>query len=541
MRKLKKTSIVKKKNIVKIAWLIGLIIILSGCTKDGAEIAENNESVQEVIQEEDSTIQDGEYEITAILEGGSGKANIESPLKLTIEAGKAKAQIKWSSEYYDYMLVEGDKYLPINTSGNSVFEIPVSLENKVLEVVADTTAMSTPHEISYTLNFDYSSVDGWQKQMNTSSESKEEEGQISSKMSEKNDAELGDAIPFSELVKTEEEKLAYANQFKIEYYNEVYPLITIERDGKYMVIPEDEKMVKDVPVDVTILRQPLDKTYLVSTPVMDMVCRTGAISNILFTGTKQEDWCIEDAQEAMQNGKIMYAGKYSSPDYELLVEKGCNFVVENTMILHSPKVKEQLEKLGMPVLVEQSSYESDPLGRMEWIKLYGVLYSQKELANQFFEKQVKIIEAMPKVEKTKKTVAFFAINSNGSVSVRKSGDYIVKMIQMAGGEYVFSDLQDDENALSTMNIQMEAFYEGARDADILIYNSTIMGEINGMDELIAKSKLLEDFKAVKSGNVYCTQKNLFQEVTKMGTMIEEMNKIFTDENDNALEYMYLLK
>ena len=87
------------------------------------------------------------------MEGGTGKATIESPTKLVVKDGKMTATITWSSPNYDYMLVDGQKYEPVNTEGNSVFEIPVASLDKDLTVIGDTTAMSKPHEVEYTLNF----------------------------------------------------------------------------------------------------------------------------------------------------------------------------------------------------------------------------------------------------------------------------------------------------------------------------------------------------------------------------------------------------
>ena len=98
--------------------------------------------------------EDGTYTCNVTLEGGSGRATIESPTELTVADGKMTAEITWSSPNYDYMIVDGEKYLPVNTEGNSVFEIPVAALDTALAVTADTTAMSTPHEIEYTLTFD---------------------------------------------------------------------------------------------------------------------------------------------------------------------------------------------------------------------------------------------------------------------------------------------------------------------------------------------------------------------------------------------------
>ena len=96
---------------------------------------------------------DGNYTCEVTLEGGSGRATVDSPAALTVADGKMTATIVWSSPNYDYMIVDGEKYLPTNTEGNSTFEIPVSTLGTPLSVVADTVAMSTPHEIEYTLTF----------------------------------------------------------------------------------------------------------------------------------------------------------------------------------------------------------------------------------------------------------------------------------------------------------------------------------------------------------------------------------------------------
>ncbi len=102
----------------------------------------------------ETEVADGEYTCEVQLEGGSGRATVESPAKLTVQDGKITATIVWSSPNYDYMLVNGEKYLPVNTEGNSTFEIPVEALDTALEVIGDTVAMSEPHEISYTLTFD---------------------------------------------------------------------------------------------------------------------------------------------------------------------------------------------------------------------------------------------------------------------------------------------------------------------------------------------------------------------------------------------------
>lgn len=338
-------------------------------------------------------------------------------------------------------------------------------------------------------------------------------------------------------------KLKYAQQFAVDYYKGGYALISIKDGDRFLVIPEDKDVPENMDSDIKIIKRPLKNVYMVSTSAMDLVCAIDEEKNIRLSGTKEKDWYVDKAKEAMKSGNMLYAGKYSAPDYELILSEKCELAVENTMIYHSPEVIDKLENTGVPVLVEKSSYESHPLGRMEWIKMYGVLFGKEDEAEKYFDEKTKeadkVIENVEKEQNdNRKTVAFFYITSNGAVSVRKSGDYVSKMIELAGGEYVFKDLTD-ENALSTMNIQMEEFYATAKDADYLIYNSAIDGELYTMNELIEKSSMLKDFKAVKNGDVWCTGKNMFQETTGIADMIVDINSIVNGA-DGDLEYIHKL-
>ena len=338
--------------------------------------------------------------------------------------------------------------------------------------------------------------------------------------------------------------LTYATEFDVYYYKDGYKLINIRESGKYLIVPEGKEAPEGLDSGIAVIKQPLDNIYLVATSAMDLFCALDGLDSISLSGTNADGWYIDEAKKALEDGSISFAGKYSAPDYELILSKNCDLAIESTMIYHKPEVKEKLEQFGIPVLVEHSSYESHPLGRTEWLKLYGVLLGKEELADKLFQEQVDKLKAIEDSESTGKTVAFFYINSVGAANVRKSGDYVSKMIELAGGKYIFSDLgAEDDNSLSTMNMQMEEFYAKAKDADYIIYNSAIDGELQTMEQLLEKSNLLKDFKAVKNGNVWCTGKNLFQESTGLGVMIEDIHKMLNSEGDSLTEltYMHRLK
>lgn len=337
--------------------------------------------------------------------------------------------------------------------------------------------------------------------------------------------------------------LKYAEQFSVDFYDDGFSIITIGTADKYLLVPQDKEIPENVPADITIIKQPAENIYLAASSAMDLFDGINSLGSIYASSTKEKDWSLPNVKAAMESGKILYAGKYSAPDYELILSEKCSLAIESTMIYHKPEIKEMLENQGIPVMVERSSYESHPLGRMEWIKLYGLLVGKEKEAEDFFNEKIGLLENNVTDKETGKTAAFFYIGSNGNVNVRKSGDYISKMIELAGGQYVFSagDLKVDDNDLSTMNIQFETFYALAKDADFLIYNSTVDGGISTAGQLVEKNALLADFKSVQNGNVWCTEKNMFQQTTGAADVIYEMSKIFSGETDENFEFFYQLE
>ncbi len=490
-----------RKKIITIASLCMAGMLLCACGTKNNEV-ETQTQTQQQTESEAATLADGEYTVNVTLEGGSGRATVDSEAKVKVTDGQAYATIVWSSTHYDYMLVDDQKYENENEGGNSTFTFPISGVPCKMDVVGDTTAMSTPHEIDYTLTFSFP-----------------------------------EDVSFNDLDCTGHMELAYADQFQIDTYGN-YKLITIVDNGRFLLVPAGVPVPENVTSDVMVLQQPLTNVYLVSSAVMDLVCEIDGLSNVKYTALKEKDWYVQKAADAMESGDLIYAGKYSAPDYELLLAGGCKFAVENTMISHNPEVKEKLEELGMKVLVERSSYEKHPLGRLEWIKLFGVLFGKEQQAKAYFDAQVERVKPILEKENTGKTVAFFAVSSDGTITVRKTNDYVASMIGLAGGNYSLGGYTDGEkNALSTMKMQMEDFYAAEKDADILIYNGTIEGELKTVDELIKKNSLFADFKAVKNGQVYTTGSNFYQQSTGTCDFIEDLNKILTGDADTSYRFL----
>ena len=301
-------------------------------------------------------------------------------------------------------------------------------------------------------------------------------------------------------------------------------------------MPEGGSVPENLEEDITVIRQPVNDIYLGATAVMSLFDAIDGLDHISMTSLKESGWTIENAAARMKEGRILYAGKYSEPDYEMILEKGCQLAIESTMIYHTPDVKEMLEELGVPVLVDRSSYESNPLGRTEWIKLYGVLTGKETEANAFFEKQQETVAAFDDYESTGKKAAFFYLTTDGKVVVRSTNDYVPSMIKMAGGSYAFEGVTDEDGKTS-VSMTMESFYEKAQDADYIIYNASIDASVKTIADLVEKDEVLKEFKAVKSGDCYTTGSSMYQRTDVIADMIADFHKVFTGQDIEHLEFL----
>lgn len=469
---------------------------------------------------------DGEFAASVSLTGGSGKAAIESPCRVIVKDGKTIADIVWSSPYYDYMIVDGKTYYPINEEGNSEFVIPIE-PGIEMDIQADTVAMSEPHLIDYKVRFSLIEDETGKTSPDTVDELNEDEEADSGEPY--GDIANPPAIPGLEVIATEQNQ--YAKGFCIHHYEEEYDVISVDDGRNYLIVPEGKDLPEGIDNDFICLRRPLDRIYLAASAVMCQFDAINAVNTIRLSGTKKEDWYIESASTAMEKGDMTYGGKYSAPDYEQIVAGEINLAVESTMILHVPKVQEKLEKLGIPVFIDRSSYEEEPLGRCEWIKVYGVLAGREDEAADSFNLQEKLVNELPDREKSGTTLTFFSINSGHSIVTRKKNDYFAKMVEIAGGEYLA--LTDDESGAFQVTISTEAFYDYASNADIMIYNGTIEDvpdSLLGMEKIDAT---FADFKAFQNGDVWYTDQSIYQNTNKIGTIINDLYGIISGTQEDT--------
>lgn len=326
--------------------------------------------------------------------------------------------------------------------------------------------------------------------------------------------------------------LRYARCFTVDYYEGGYALVCVADGNRYLVVPEGQIAPRDLTEGIQVLQQPIQNVYLAASDTMCLFDALGQVDRISVSGIQRDDWSVQTARDAMDAGRMVYGGKYRSPDYELLVSRGVRLAIESTMINHTPDVREKLMEMGVPVLVELSSYESEPLGRAEWIRLYGMLCGEEERAREIFDQQEERVKAVGG-ESTGKTVAFFYLNANGAAVVRRPGDYVTKMIEQAGGIYAFGDLDAASPGSSSLTMEMEQFYATAKDADVIVYNATVGDDVTSLDELVQRNELLADFAAVRSGNVWVCGQNMYQQMIATGDIIADFNRVLVDDAEQT--------
>lgn len=330
-------------------------------------------------------------------------------------------------------------------------------------------------------------------------------------------------------------------------------------------------------LELTVLQQPLTTTYVAASAVMAPLCDLGAVSQIRFSGLREEGWYVDEARAAMKAGSMLFAGKYSEPDYETLLREGCDLALESTMIYRSPEVIEKLSALDIPVYIDYSSYEPHVLGRLEWIRVYGALFGHEEEAQQWYASERDRIRAIQKDAETssgeasqsgksteksetktsrnskneassigsssgsagtdttadlRPTVVYFYVNSSGQIQVRQPHDYIPELLELAGARYLAPDMSGlSGSRKSNVTVSLEDFYSSCRDADYLIYSATLDRPLSFIQELLGKNALFADFKAVKEGHVYTTDKDFYQLSDRMADFAEDVHRMLQGQGN----------
>ena len=343
---------------------------------------------------------------------------------------------------------------------------------------------------------------------------------------------------YTKMTPTRSMELKYAKCFSVDYFENGCKLIKIVDGTEILTVPAGLDVPENVPESTYVLQQPVQKILVSSTPVTSLINAIGALDAITLTTYDVDSWYIDEVKAALTEGKMTYIGDYKAPDYEKITAEGSTFCIFSTML--TDDVRAQLENIGLDVMLDQSAQEDHPLARVEWAKLYGAMFDREAEAEEVFNKQAEYVTELEKMEKTGKTVAMFYITSKGVLYARNADDYMAKMIALAGGEYALSDVGVGETG--TAKMELEAFYDKAKDADYIIYIWSMGGKPENMAAFKERAAILEDLKAVKDHQVWCTTPDYFQIQNTIGSMINDIRLMLeADDSVDTLTYLFRLK
>lgn len=334
-------------------------------------------------------------------------------------------------------------------------------------------------------------------------------------------------------------EMDYAKGFSIELFKGGYRMISVSDSAeKYLVVPEGMSVPEETDETVAVLQMPINNAYIASTNMVSLMNAIDALDYVKLVATDADGWYIDEVKAAVEEGRIGFSGNYNEPDYEMMVEQGIQLHIDNAMIESVPEVSEKFTELGIPNLVEISSKENHPLARVEWVKLLGVLFGKEAEAQAYFDNQKALMEQATAAESSGITVAMGYITSSDKCYARNGGDYLVQMIELAGGEYVCADIEPEKSGNTSMTF--EEWYAAFKDADYLFYWN-LGNKFYSIQEMTEYEPLFADFKAVKEGHVWVTSPDFTQATSAISSIVADMNTILSSENPDEVTTDHLIK
>lgn len=379
----------------------------------------------------------------------------------------------------------------------------------------------------------------------------------------KENEQQGITVEYSQLTSTGKEENTFAELFSIEHLKDenekAYSKIEVfdkekKLDTSWLLLPEGVDKVSGAPAGVNIMTFRDRQNIMVSSAsTMALINAMDALSKVPMT-TADTTWRIQEIKDAIDKGTVKEVGKYSKPDYEQIIsigaEKHVTFAVFSTMLDSVPDVYDQLTKTcNLRIMRDQSSYESHPLGRTEWIKIYGEIFDMRDKSDAVFNGQVEILnETTSKInvpEAERKTVLiFYTTSTKDTFYVRNAADYVTELVNLGGGKQV-AEIGPGKSGNTKMT--QESFIQECSQADYVLYNWT-SGASGVKDESLQgliDARLgdwFKDFKAYKEGNVWRISNDFYQKMDKMGEMVADIYKMLYGENvSDTLTYVNRLK
>lgn len=314
--------------------------------------------------------------------------------------------------------------------------------------------------------------------------------------------------------------LKYTKAFSVKYLKGGLKKVVDGDKRTLILVPEGKEVPKEYKNE-TIIKTPVKKVLLGSTTQGCLLRAIDELPSVCATTSDASTWTIEEIKKGMEDKKIEFVGKSSAPDYEKISTIKPDLAVVYSGPAGETKLIDKLKELKINYVVDNEYLEEDPFGRMEWVKLMSAFYDKEEAAEKYFEDSIKKVETASKsIEGKEKPKVVWASVFKGQVYVPKSDSYVAKMIELAGGDYVFKDKN-----LKDTKISLEELYNEANKADVFIYSSTKDWNPS-LEGIVKKSPILKKLKVVEDKKVWCFHPDYWQSIDKTDELIEDLMKIF---------------
>lgn len=338
---------------------------------------------------------------------------------------------------------------------------------------------------------------------------------------------LEEQINESDIAQTENKllNLEYSDSFSVEYISEDVKKLVDGEGRSFLLVPKGQNPPNGF--DFPVIYTPINNVLASSSTQVSLMQPLGVIDSISAVMSDKESWFFDEVTEGFENGSITFVGTGRTPDYELIQEINPEVAIVYGGTWGQFEMMEKFDELGITYVVNNEYMEEDPFARMEWIKFLAAFYDKEKEAEQFFSTAVKKVEGLSsKLPDKDKTSVLWASIRDGQVSITNPNSYVGKLIDMAGGDYVFKELPLEVG--ESANLTPEEFYAQGINADVFIYGA-MASTAGSLEDIIKQAPIMEDMKPFKEGNVWVFQDWYWQILHKTDEILEDLAIIYYPE------------
>lgn len=315
----------------------------------------------------------------------------------------------------------------------------------------------------------------------------------------------------------------YATGFTLENLSGGVKKLTDGEKQSFLLVPQGKKAPAGYE-SVTQIGVPVKRVVILSVTFGALMRPLGALDSLVGSGTVENELFIDELKQRCASGQIKYVGggAMGAPDFEAIQLLKPDVVFVSTGYPDAVNYYNELKGMGLNTVVVNDYMETDPLARLEWIKVFGAFYGKEKEADSYFtgmEKRIKDLQAKVMASSFSPGVLWTSIFM-GTAYVSGGDSYVAKWVKMMGGRYLFDDLKGS----GASSIALEELYARGKTADVFIYAST-PPYINSIKEVVANGPVLADMPLVKKGTVYCMQPWFYQVADKPDEILQDLAAI----------------